>query len=461
MRSLAWFGSTCALAAVVATSSCGRRLGEVDDAGTSSSDGSTIVDAGACEVNQQGCPCPSAGQTAACWTGPSSQRHTGGCKDGTTTCQQLGEFEQTWGPCSGEVLTCGEDIHAPSHRIAAGWQHACALTPAGGVKCWGSNLFGQLGNGLTDSMSNWTTKLPPVDVIGLSSGAVDLTAGEDFSCALMMGGGLKCWGIIPGTGNMVTPSPVDIPGLGPISQVAAGEEHVCVMLSAGGVECWGDGGEMNTTTAPSLTSPIPTPVEAVGSDVVSIASGDGYSCALTSGGTLSCWGGNTHGELGSGSLTPADSPTPLAVTGIGSDARALATLGGCQTCAVLTGGRAVCWGWNNKGQLGNGTMTDSPTPIIVHGLESRVTAIAAGGEWGACALLDGGGVFCWGDNSLNQLGSGSTIMTSPVEIAVSGLGSGVKEIAIGDAMGCAIMAAGGVKCWGEYDDPTPVDIPGL
>ncbi|HXF04921.1 MAG TPA: RCC1 repeat-containing protein, partial [Blastocatellia bacterium] len=351
--------------------------------------------------------------------------------------------------------------------IAAGWSHTCALTAGGGVKCWGRNSFGQLGDGTT------TSRNVPVDVSGLGRGIKAITAGGNHTCVLTTGGGVKCWGSNSsgqlGDGTTTNRSaPADVDGLGSgIVAIAAGVYHTCALATDGGVKCWGWNGHGQLGDGTVLWRNVPVDVSGLESSVMDIATGGDHTCALTTGGGVKCWGSNRFGELGDGTTTWHSEPVD--VNGLGSNVRAIAT-GGGHTCVLTAGGRVKCWGSNRFGQLGDGTTVNRSVPVDVRGLESGVIAIAAG--WlHTCALITGGRVKCWGYNSAGQLGDGTmTDRSAPVDVV--GLGSGVVAIAAGGQHTCALTEGGGIKCWGwnrygQLGDGTmtnrnaPVDVVGL
>jgi alpha-tubulin suppressor-like RCC1 family protein len=330
----------------------------------------------------------------------------------------------------------------PATAVATGYAHSCALTSNGGVRCWGLNDQGQLGDGTTANRST------PVDVSDLSSGVTAIAGGTFHTCALMRAGGVKCWGENRsgqlGDGTTTDRlTPVDVGGLSGVTAIAAGF-HTCALLTTGGVKCWGEnfGGQLGDGT----TTDRSTPVDVVGlaSGVAAIAIMDVHTCALTTGGGVKCWGTNGAGELGDG--TTSGRSTPVDVVGLTSGVAGVGA-GDFHSCALMRSRGVKCWGDNAFGELGDGTTTGRLTPVDVSGLRDGVKAIALGSGH-TCALTTARGVKCWGYNLGGELGDGRTgNRSTPVDIP--GLTSGVTAIAAGGEHGCGLTRTAGVKCWGD------------
>lgn len=328
----------------------------------------------------------------------------------------------------------------------------CALLSSGNLECWGANGAGQLGNGSTASSDT------PVAMNGVS-GVTATAGGDNFNCVLLSNGTAQCLGNNNSgeLGNGSTTSsgtPVTVSGLSGVTAIAAGDTHACAVVSGGTVKCWGYNYNGQLGNGSTSNSDVPVTVSGLSGAAIAIAAGGYHSCAIISGGTVQCWGANYGGQLGDGIFNnvsyPFGSTAPVAVSGL-SGAVAIAA-GNEHTCALISDGTVQCWGNNEVGQLGNGTIDSSPpygtdTPVTVSGL-SGVVAIAAG-EWHTCALISGGTVQCWGYNADGELGNGTTT-ESDTPVTVTGL-TGAVAIAAGQYDVCALLADGAVQCWGLND----------
>jgi len=334
-------------------------------------------------------------------------------------------------------------------QVSAGSSHTCAVVSGGTVQCWGNNNAGQLGDGSRTGSS------VPVTVPGLM-GVTAVSAGNERTCALLSGGAVKCWGNnysgqLGNGSTTYSSTPVDVTDLTDATAVSAGlGNHTCAMLRSGKVKCWGNNGVEQLGNGSKTNSSVPVDVTNL-VDVTAISTGYGYTCVLLRSGTVQCWSWNRCGALGNDAIPtygPGDiSPTPVTVQGV-TDATAISGTNG-HTCALLSDGRVMCWGDNGFGQVGISRTTsrdcDSP-PVIVPGL-TGVTAISAGSKH-TCALLRGGTVQCWGDNSYGQMGNGTkTGWDSPL-MAVTGL-TGVTAISAGGGHTCALLSGGAIQCWGN------------
>ena len=213
--------------------------------------------------------------------------------------QVLATYKTKRGQQAYTIVVNGAILHVT--QISAGANHTCAVTTVGGVKCWGSDADAQLGDNA--ALAN---KATPVDVSGLTSGVARVSAGGRHTCALTISGGLKCWGT-DGSGQLGNdasftnqPTPVDVQGLtSGVSSVSAGANHTCAVTTAGGLKCWGadNFGQLGNDTALTLK---PTPVDVLGltSGAVSVSAGGFHTCAVATSGGLKCWGYDGSGQLG-------------------------------------------------------------------------------------------------------------------------------------------------------------------
>jgi alpha-tubulin suppressor-like RCC1 family protein len=330
--------------------------------------------------------------------------------------------------------------------VSAGSGHTCGLTDRGGVMCWGSNFNGQLGDGTT------TDRYTPVYVKGLSSGVKAVSAGTTHTCALLTTGGVKCWGNNNrgqlGDGTKINRwTPADVIGLtSSVASIEAGGLDTCAVTIHGGAKCWGSNHRGRLGDGTTIDRSTPTNVIGMFTGVAAIRANDAggaHTCALMIGGGVKCWGNNEDGQLGDGTTTEAH--VPIDVSGLTSGVTSLA-LGTWHTCAAGSGG-VKCWGNNSLGQLGTGLTTTQLTPASVIGLESGALSVTTGRDH-SCALLNGDSIKCWGSNSSGELGDGTTIgRLNPTDV-ISLTGS-VSAISAGGDHSCALLADGGINCWGE------------
>lgn len=316
-------------------------------------------------------------------------------------------------------------------QISAGGNHTCALLFDASLRCWGKAVFGQVGapGGSADKPLPAAVGGPMVVGVGL---------GRHMSCLIRSGIGsggissLRCWGVNNngqlgvGSSQPLCSGPLvlvalpctNVPVPAQVTEVVmvrGGIEHTCALRANGAVWCWG---QNLFAQLGAGTGSLPRAVLGVGR-AVGLAVGPNHNCALLADGTVQCWGDNRQGQVGiAASTNPVT--VPNVVTGI-SDARAVIA-GGDFSCALLGNGTIRCWGDNRLGLLGNATAGNgSSTPVAVTGVTDATQIAAAGSALNACAVIESGGVMCWGANGSGELGRGTRSSFSATPAAVIGL----------------------------------------
>jgi alpha-tubulin suppressor-like RCC1 family protein len=328
----------------------------------------------------------------------------------------------------------------PFTQLSAGNQFICALRADGRVFCWGNNASGQLGN---DDIAT-THRSTAAQVTGLTD-AVEIAAGWEHACARRQSGAVVCWGrnsygqVGDGTDSQRL-VPTAVLGVAGALEVTAGREHTCARL-ASSVLCWGRNsyGQLGNSEYSFSATSTATTVTGL-TDAVEIDAGDAHTCARRQGGTLVCWGDNAYGKLADGTTGSRSEPAPVLNL---TDAIDLA-VGGNHTCVRRSAAATVCWGPNFYGEVGDGTADFRQSPTVVIDL-GAVTALAAGG-YHTCARRASGSAACWGFNESGQLGDTSAMSrTAPVDVSTL---TNVVELVAGSDFSCARLTTGGLMCWG-------------
>ncbi len=303
--------------------------------------------------------------------------------------------------------------------VAAGGQHSLALLDDGTVLAWGANDHGQLGDGTTDSHNSPVRVMAPDGHEGVLGDVTSISANSEFSMALRSDGTIVTW------------------GKGDAGQRGIGDE-----------------------SAPLY----PTTVRAIDGlgplrQATHISADGRTELALLSDGRVVGWGANDYGMIGDGTTEDRFLPTPvLGVDGAGELQHVVQiAMGGQNGLALLNDGRVVTWGYNDKGQLGQGTTTSSRRPVFVKGPggQGKLASVAAisAAEKHAFALRLDGTVVAWGHNSAGQLGDGTTSQREAPAFVAGMAGSSrlrdVQSIYAGEAYGVAVLGDGTPVSWGS------------
>ena len=286
---------------------------------------------------------------------------------GDNTGGQLGDGTTT--DRSTPTQTSNLGIGMTAVAISSGDYHTCALLDNGYVSCWGYNGFGGLGDGTTTNRSTPTQTTS----LGTGRTAVAISSGDYHTCAILDDASVNCWGennygqLGDGTTTQRnTPTQTSSLGAGrTVVAISSGDEHTCAVLDDASVSCWGHNSLGQLGDGTNTNRGIPTQTSSLGTNrgAVAISSGGIHTCALLDNESVSCWGWGYLGQLGDGTNTNRNTPTQISSLGTGRAAVAISS-GRYHACAILDDGSVSCWGDNLNGQLGDGTITrrNIPTP---------------------------------------------------------------------------------------------------
>ncbi len=326
---------------------------------------------------------------------------------------------------------------------------ASAAATGGTLRAWGYNFIGQLGDGTTtDSLTPVRVKLPAGTKI------TSVRGGCNHSVALTTKGHVWAWGFNNhgqlGDGTTThsdTPVRIRFATGTKITSVRAGCDFSIAITTKGHVLAWGQDGDGQLGDGGTNDSDTPVRVRLpAGTKVKSITAGADDALAISTRGRLYAWGANADGEIGNGTTTDAD--TPVRVSLPAGTRTKIVSAGGRHTLALSTAGQLYAWGYNGKGEFGNGTTASSVTPVAVaFPAAGAITSLMAGCS-DSLALTSDGVVLAWGLNSDGELGNASNTSSSlPVGTELPA-GTHVKSISAGCITSYARTAKGHVLAWG-------------
>jgi len=332
--------------------------------------------------------------------------------------------------CSGGTVT--QVVVSDATAVVANQRHGCALIDGGTVRCWGANQYGQLGDGTTEDSG-----AASAPVIGIE-GATSLSAGIDFSCAVLGVGSVRCWGfnlsgqVGDGTTLNIAMESRQVRGVRGATAVAAGGSHACAIAAAGAVVCWGSNefGQLGDGTTVDRLRPV-TVEGLVGATALS--AGSGFTCALLGDRSVRCWGINGLGQLGDGTDEDRSVPAPVADLG-GVDTIASGLIA---SCAVLVDGRVRCWG-DHEPDVSRSRSRQPGRAWTIAGISDA--AQVALGDLRTCVTDDDGRPGCWSSDSASPLVVSARQFVSAIE--------GPSTIAVSGDELCVVAGGGEVTCGG-------------
>ena len=364
--------------------------------------------------------------------------------------------------------------------VEAGATHTCALTAFGGIKCWGGNEFGQLGYGDTENIGD-DEEPSTVGMLDVGGTVVQIAAGDAHTCVLLDDGSVKCWGsnsngqlgypgadVIGDDEGLDDLGAVDLDGR-PMDFIAAGGAHTCAAQDSGLMYCWGAGasgqlGYGNTDDVGDNETPADNGWFSTNGDISGLSAGYAHTCVVTDPPSVpppsaQCWGDGQYGRLGYGNEeTIGDDENGTSAGYVDLGASVVVTqisAGYLHTCATMGSGSAYCWGSDFFSQLGNLSafnVGDNEVPASVQGVSVSgfaIETVAASGH--SCALLDDGGVQCWGLGPLHGYGEEYPLVgndQTPGSLGDVDLGGPADDITAAGVHTCVVIE-GAVRCWGD------------
>lgn len=354
------------------------------------------------------------------------------------------------GKLSGDMLALpfvNLGVGNTAKSVSRGSQHTCAILNDNRVKCWGAGNAGQLGYDSIAAIGKATGDMANLATINLGAGhtAKAISAGGTHTCAILDNNAVKCWGDNlngqlgyddtmdrgDSAGDMAALTTVDLGAGRTAKAISAGLQYTCALLDNNSIKCWGNNnsgqlGQDDTinrgdaaTVGHTMAALLPVDL-GVGRTAKSVSASVFHTCAILDDNTVKCWGGNANGQLGYDDIiTRGDDPRDMSLLstvnlGVGRTALAL-SITEMFTCAMLDNHQVKCWGDNSWGQLGyddtttRGRNTGDMAALLPINLGAGMTAKAISvGGFHTCVILNTSAVKCWGENTFGELGYGDT-----------------------------------------------------